>query len=270
MLGEGIVLCRRWVLQCFLFLVRCWGCFAPCAAAFVPTVDLGLLCQVRLNCLLQFSSWNNLRKWKTFNLRAAVIRDYGAVITLWWHNCTGRRLSIGRCVLQRGWLVESQPKEQSREELSEMFKRSRQLIHSIPADEEKDDRITAVYSWWSCTECNYFKHSAAASPTRLGLGLELPTLHRADTLNLWLVGTRHSALLWVWHHWILHVHPILFFPPPDIPLAILPCFPLAVSLAVALRWLAFYVHAVLAFPYHMVILMLPFASIILFVAAWTS
>lgn len=63
--------------------------------------------------------------------------------------------------------------------------------------------------------------------------------------------------------------PMLFFSPSGIFLYNLPLTRslFRARLVVALRWLAFYVHAVLAFPYHMVILMLPFASIILFVAA---
>lgn len=194
------------------------------------------------------------------------------MVSLWccYHLQTAQlhRLSMGRCVLQRWWIVESQPKEQSWEELPEMFKRASQLIHSIPAGQEKDCKITVVYSWWSCIEYNCFKHPAMPSPTQLWLGLS--TLPRADSLTLWLIGIKHFSAFLVWYHWILHMHPMLFFPPPDISLTILPRFLLAVSLVVALRWLAFYVHPVLAFPYHMVILMLPFASIILFVAAWTS
>lgn len=148
-------------------------------------MDLGLLWKVRLNC--SPAVWTVLGSERLLTLEHQWWVN-GAVITLKWHNCTGSRLSMGCCVLQRWWLVESW------QELSEMFKRPSQLIHSIPAGQEKDDETTAVHSWWSCIEYNYFKHSATSSPTRLWLGSSIP--RRSDTLNLWLLGTsRHFSLL---------------------------------------------------------------------------
>lgn len=190
------------------------------------------------------------------------------------------KLFIGRCFLQRWWLVVTQPNGRSREKLSEILKRASQLICSIPAGQETD-KITAVYSWSSHIKYNYFKCSAmfstwcaGAGPRALHqhqLGLGTSALRPPKSATCRNKAPCPSSSL-IHSDPACSSVPMLFYSPSGIFLNILPLTRslFCARLVAALRWLAFYVHAVLAFPYHMVILMLPFASIILFVAAWTS
>lgn len=198
------------------------------------------------------------------------------------------KLSIGHCLLQRWWLAVTQPNGQSWKKRPEILKRASQLICSIPAGQEKD-KITAVYSWSSRIKHNYFKHSATFSVGCAGAGqralcwcckaLGALAPWCTKTLHLRLVGTdlsEQGTLPFFINPVLLDLVctsvPMLFCFSSGIFLSVLPfpCSLFCVRVLVALRWRAFYVHTSLAFPYHMVILMLPFASIILFVAAWTS
>lgn len=180
------------------------------------------------------------------------------------------KLSIVRCLLQRWWHAVTRPNGQSWEKLPEILKRAGQLICSSPAGQERD-KIAAVYSWSSCIKYNYFKHSAPFSMWCAGAG-SIQSLWLTGSLHLLLIKIRHCGFV-ILCYWILcgyqfpycSVFFLVFF-----SILLFTCLLFRMRLLVALWWCWFYVHVALEFPYHMVILMLPFASIILFVAAWTS
>lgn len=111
------------------------------------------------------------------------------------------KLSIGRCLLQRWWLVVTRPNGQPWEKLPEILKRAGQLICSSPAGQERE-KIAAVYSWSSCIKYNYFKHSAPFSMWCAG-AWNVQSLCWTGTLHLLVIKIRHLALLVILGCWIL-------------------------------------------------------------------